>query len=90
MNILELDEQKLEEVLRRVESIKPLLAGQDPDVIAAVLAELLAILIAGHRCELPENTAALHEEMLQLHIDVVRKLIPLNTEIISAAIKEPA
>jgi hypothetical protein len=54
-----------------VDAIRPLLAGKDPAIQGAVLADLLAIFLAGHHPEL-------REDILELHIDAVRELIPVN------------
>lgn len=54
-----------------VGSIRPSLAGQPAEVQGAVLADLLAMFIAGHH-------PALREEILALHIDGVRKLVAPN------------
>jgi hypothetical protein len=53
-----------------VEAIRPILAGQPVDVQGAVLLELLAMFIAGHAPDL-------REEILALHIKVVRELVPV-------------
>jgi hypothetical protein len=63
------------------EDIGQLLYGQGPEVQGAVLADLLAILIAGHI--VPGNAAAtaeLREALLQHHLKCVRELIPINEE----------
>jgi hypothetical protein len=41
-----------------VETIRPLLAGKPPRLISAVLADLLAIWIASHRVERPNQAVA--------------------------------
>jgi hypothetical protein len=51
--------------------IKPFLAGRDPGVQGAVLADLLSIWIAGFH-------PALREEMLALHIKGVVSLIEVS------------
>ena len=55
-------------VIEIVERIRPLLAGQGASVQGVVLADLLAIWVAGHAPEM-------HEELLQMHIKEVRNLI---------------
>jgi hypothetical protein len=57
-----------------VNRIKPLLAGKDPGVQGAVLADLLSMWIAGH----PDF---IREEMLTQHVDAVRALVPVNEKI---------
>jgi hypothetical protein len=51
--------------------IKPLLAGKPPALQGAVLADLLAIFLAGHH-------PTLRGEILQMHIEAVRSLIKPN------------
>jgi hypothetical protein len=50
--------------------IEPLLHGRGPELQGAVLADLLAMFIAGHH-------PGLREEILQMHIGAVRGLIPV-------------
>ena len=54
-----------------VERIKPELAGRSPQIQGAVLCDLLAIFLAGHPSEPPE----LREEIFDLHLATVRKLV---------------
>jgi hypothetical protein len=62
-----------------IEQIRPLLAGHNPDIVGAVLADLLATLLAGFRVPgNPELTAKFREQMLSLHIDCMRPLIAIN------------
>jgi hypothetical protein len=62
--------------------IKPLLAGQSPDVQGAVLADLLAIWLAGHHVEGDENaTRTLRAELLADHCFAVRQLVLVNAKI---------
>jgi hypothetical protein len=60
-----------------VEQIKPLLAGRNPTLLGAVLADLVSMWLAGHF-----GSAGLREELLRLHIQQVRDLIPVNEQII--------
>lgn len=53
-----------------VERIKPLLAGKPPELQGAVLAELLAMFIAGHHPDL-------RSKILALHFRATMNLIPL-------------
>jgi hypothetical protein len=61
-----------------VECIRPLLSGQPAGVQGAVLADLLAIFLAGHRSDTPAHTEQVREAALAFHIETVRKLIPVN------------
>jgi hypothetical protein len=64
-------------------SIRPLFAGQSPDIIGAVLADLLATLLAGHGLNGDQKrTGELREKILLLHMEYVRKLIPVNEQAI--------
>jgi hypothetical protein len=73
---------KTREIIAIVEQIKPLLAGQKPEVIAAVLADLMAILLAGHYAEGDENeTRKMRAELLAMHCAKVRELTRINAEI---------
>ena len=66
-----------------VEAIRPLLAGKSAPVQGAVLADLLAIWLAGHSTDRGSTEdAALREELLAHHIKAVRTLISVNEEII--------
>jgi hypothetical protein len=60
--------------LRIVERIKPILAGQPPQVQGAVLAELLGLWLAGHYL----MGDAVIEDVLATHIEAVRKLIRVS------------
>lgn len=62
-----------------VERVRPLLAGRPPQVQGAVLADLLAMWLAGHIFRgNPGETDALREKLLESHLDLVRRLIPVN------------
>lgn len=50
--------------------IKPLLAGHGPELQGAALVELVAMHVAGHPAEA-------RERVLALHIDSVRKMVPV-------------
>ncbi len=53
-------------------SIKPLLAGQEPGIVGAVLVELVATHLAGHR--LPRHDQL---KLLDLHARTVKAMIPV-------------
>jgi hypothetical protein len=61
---------KIPEQIELVDKIKPFLTGHDPSIQGAALAELLALWLAGHHPDL-------RHEMLDLHIDTVRELVPV-------------
>jgi hypothetical protein len=54
-----------------VDGIRPLLGGQHPAVQGAVIADLLAIWLAGHDHDI-------REALLDSHLGHVRELIPVN------------
>ena len=56
----------------------PIFAGQDPTIVAAALDELLALLLAGHFAPGdPADTQAMRDGILALHIETVKKLVPV-------------
>jgi hypothetical protein len=63
------------------ERMKALLAGQHPALQGAVLANLIALFIAGHH-------ESMRSEMLSLHVATVRDLIPLRAAEIWGLIRE--
>lgn len=70
----------LDDVGRLVEAIRPILGGKPPPIQGAVLADLLAIWLAGHCTADAATNAAVREELLSAHIAMVRELIPVNEE----------
>jgi hypothetical protein len=72
----------VDQVAVLVEHIRPFLAGQKPEVVGGVLADLLAMLLAGHFAETEADTAKLREELLRLHFEAVRELIGPNERMI--------
>lgn len=75
------------EIVELVLRIRPLLAGCASRVQGGALADLLAIWLAGHI--VPDNkreTDRLREEILRLHIRIVRKLVPVNARAIHGGV----
>jgi hypothetical protein len=68
-------DEQVEKVNALLQRIAPLFHGQSPDIIGAVLADLVALLLAGHQ---GTGVEEVREELLQLHIETVRGLIPVN------------
>ena len=62
---------KPEDLAPIVDKIRPLLAGKPPELQGAVLADLVAMFIAGH-------APPLRDEIFEMHVDLVRELIPVN------------
>jgi hypothetical protein len=74
-----------EQVEALVARLRPVLAGQPPQVQGAALADLLATWLAGHIWKDgavidPKNTARSREELLSMHIGMVRSLIAIESE----------
>jgi hypothetical protein len=74
------DDDVLREVERLARYIGPLLNGKGPMVQAAVLADLTATWLRGHRTDDAEATQTLRAELLALHCIAVRKLVILADE----------
>jgi hypothetical protein len=69
------------EVFALVSAIRPLLSGKPAQVQGAVLADLLAMWLAGHvHLGDPEATKRARELMLEMHIVGVKALIDINYE----------
>jgi hypothetical protein len=75
--------RRTREVVALVDRIKPLLAGRPVETQGAVLADLLAIWLAGHQVEGdPEATRAMREALLAFHLEQVRDLTKVNALIL--------
>jgi hypothetical protein len=75
-------EVRAEEIAPIVESIRPLLAGKPPELQGAVLADLLAIWLAGHHVAGDEDaTRKIRAELLAEHCFAVRQLTSINAKI---------
>lgn len=61
---------KAERLSRRIQS---LLHGQPPEIVGAVLGDLVATFVVGHHVDA-------REEILRLHLELVRDLIPINEQ----------
>ena len=76
--------ERMADVVRLVEQIRPILAGQGPWCQGAVLADLVAIWLAGHTLGDPKQDDELRANLLTVHIEMVKKLVPVNVGIIAA------
>jgi hypothetical protein len=65
-----------------VEQVRPLLAGHDPGVQGAALADLLATWLAGFQMPdgPPKKLQAFRRNMLKMHIEQVWQLVPINEQ----------
>ena len=74
--------------MRLVMQIRPLLAGLDPGVQSAALADLLAMWLAGHITDSPQSTEAFREALLADHIELVRRLVPVNEQMLLEGVRK--
>ena len=72
------DDAMVETVKERVAMIRPHLAGLHHAIQGAVLADLMAMWIAGHYKAGPKTL----EQLLDFQLEEIHKLIPHNIEII--------
>jgi hypothetical protein len=64
-----------------VKRIMPMLAGRPPELQGAVVADLLAMWLAGDLVPSdPEATREIRERILAEHVEAVRELIQVNTK----------
>lgn len=68
---LAMADDEMQQIERAVAAIHAQLAGRSPEIQGAILADLVATHLVGH-------PSVLREEMLQLFVATVRKLIPIN------------
>jgi hypothetical protein len=74
---------RMAEVIALVDKIRPVLAGRAPEVQGAVLADLLAMWLAGHHTAGDEDaTRRLRADLLAHHCAAVRALTGVNAKII--------
>jgi hypothetical protein len=62
----------------RVLGIEAMLAGLEPQIVGAILADITATWLAGFQ---GQGAAEMREGLLQMHINYVRELIPVNEQI---------
>lgn len=70
-----------------VDSIRPFLVGRDTGLQGAVLCELVAMHLAGH---MGPDAAKVRKMLLKLHVETVRRLIPIHEERILKHIRRRA
>lgn len=71
------------EVAPLVNQIRKILAGKRPELQGAVLADLLALWLAGHSVGNPVHDDTLREDLLANHLTIVRQLVPINVQLIA-------
>lgn len=77
-----LSQEQTEEMMAACAEIYPILHGRDPAVQSAIVADLLSMFLAGF----PDFA---REEVLEQHLDLVRKLVPVNENILYNGGKHP-
>jgi hypothetical protein len=68
------------EITRAVDRIRPILGHRPPEIQGAILADLLAMWLAGHVAEDADTTRTLRADLLAMHCTAVRQLTELNDE----------
>jgi hypothetical protein len=74
-------DRRATQVAAIVERIRPILAGNQPEVQGGALADLFSMFIAGH-FDADGRTAELREAMITEWLITVRQLIPVNEAMI--------
>ena len=75
-------EEMATEVRQLVLEASKVLAGADPAVAGAALADLCAMWLAGHMDGRgPDASAHLRARLLRMHIRKIRQLVPVNARI---------
>ena len=77
-----------DEVKALVERIVPLFAGRGPDIVGAVLGDLLAWMLAGVQGEDWADVEAVREAILTKHIALVRQLVPINEQVLLQRLRQ--
>ena len=68
-----------EEVWEIIEKVGPMLKGRSAGIQGAVLADLLAMWLAGHWVERSvEETRALRERILRMHVEKVWEMVEVD------------
>jgi hypothetical protein len=74
------------EIFRAVERIRPILAGRPPEMQGAILADLVAMWLAGHQCAGDKYlTRQLREGLLARHCTAVLHLVEIEAKILDDA-----
>jgi hypothetical protein len=78
---------RTQEVRDICQGIMPLLAGREPEIIGAVLGDLVSLWLVGHRGPTDEIEAC-REEVLQAFVALVRGLVPVNETMLREGLKQ--
>jgi hypothetical protein len=80
-------DSRTQEVDDLCEEIRPLLAGREPEIIGAVLGDLVALWLVAHQAPADE-IEAYREGVLQAFIAMVRGLMPINEMMVRELLKQ--
>lgn len=86
--------EESEEAIELSKQIRPLLAGRDPTVQSAALADLVSLFMAGMFASdakgavSERETRKMRETMFQLFCKTVWRLVPVNEEVTRAMLEE--
>lgn len=67
--------EQIDRVHLLTEHGKALFAGEQPEVVGAALADLLAIWLTSHHADNPKRTQGLRKQMLAFHLKGVLRLL---------------
>lgn len=77
--------EEIRDVSALLNTLRPLLAGKDPSTIGAALADLTATWIAAHTSAAGKaETDQLRNDLLAMHIEAIKQLIPINARQLKA------
>jgi hypothetical protein len=68
----------IEKIIRLVEKIRSILAGNPSVIQGAVLAELTATWLSGHHAEKEEGNATVRARLLKVQVQVIKNLMALK------------
>ena len=83
------EEFSAQDALDLAKSLHPMLADKSAPIVAAALADLVSLLIAGHVGETPLQTQKVQTLVLEEHIKAVQRMIPLQAAMIQARMTPP-
>jgi hypothetical protein len=72
-------DDELELIAERVMHIRQLMQGLAPEIQGAIIADLLAIFLAGHR-SMDGRDEALRKQVLKDIVGTAKKLVPINVQ----------
>jgi hypothetical protein len=73
-----------------IAAIRPLLAGQPQPVIGVTLAHLTALYVIAHAADTQWKTMAMREAVIEMHLKMVRQLMPAAEKMVMEQIAAAA